>query len=123
MRPVHVLRKEKKKKKKGGLGYVSSLQFYVETDQNQTDMGLNIKSPDTKALIHFKTGRDASLVSLVAYLIIGGIFVYSVAAFLSHFQLALFLYSLTKSCPSVKEGFVHDIWGWSAFPVKSIDPI
>lgn len=31
-----------------------------------------LKSPDTKALIYFRPGRDASLMSLVTYLIIGG---------------------------------------------------
>lgn len=112
-----------KRKKKRSLGHVSSLHFCVETDQNQTDMGLNIEKPRHQGAHTFQNRKGC--ISHVPGDISNywGDIVYSVPDLLSHFQLVVFLHSLTNSCPSTKEGFVHDMWGWSAFPVKSSDPI
>lgn len=113
----------RKGKEKRSLGLVSSLHFCVESDQNQTDMGLNIEKPRHQGTHTFldRKGCISHVPGDISHY--WGDIVCSVAAFLSHFQLALFLHSLTKSCPSAKQGFVHDIWGWSAFPVKPSDPI
>lgn len=122
MRSAYILRKEKKRE---ALGTWALLHFCVETLIKIRQICTRIlNSPDIKALIHFKTGRDASLMSLVTDLTSGILSILWQLSSLSSFAgLLFFLLSVTESCLSAEEGFVHEIWGWCDFPVKPVDPI